>query len=30
MIDYKFIEYDYKKLNPGGIVNLLYKVYPTI
>ena len=29
MIDYKFIEYDYKKLNPGGIVNLLYKVYPS-
>ena len=29
MINYKFVEYDYKKLNPGGIVNLLYKVYPS-
>ena len=29
MINYKFIEYDCKKLNPGGIVNLLYKVYPS-
>lgn len=29
MVNYKFIEYDYKKLNPGGIVNLLYKVYPS-
>lgn len=29
MIDYKFIEYDCKKLNHGGIVNLLYKVYPS-
>ena len=29
MVNYKFIEYDCKKLNPGGIVNLLYKVYPS-
>lgn len=29
MINYKFIEYDHRKLNPGGLVNMVYKVYPS-
>jgi hypothetical protein len=29
MIKYNFIEYDHRKLNPGGLVNMVYKVYPS-